>query len=929
MARRQLLIDSFAGGWHNRMPPEKIDDSECSYVQGFWMDRGTLKSFGGLTRLGTRVPHVRQWVGYPVYGLHRYYGADDNYTLMKSWEMVWIGIEASTTVAYAVAADEDVVPVVSTAGFPTTGQLRINDCELFTYTHKDATNFYGCGPHSGLEVGDTLEEVDWRPCIGTAYEGNSPYIGSVGVWNPTCMVTANNRVYTTSEYASKNFRWDGYEYHTGRVMCDGLGNVEMEHGSGIDWSTVLPGDTIYFAPVAMTTVSRADAVGALATDRVTSGTAGPRLYVTNGGNFQTYEGGGIAIVGGVAASYGWVDNDATYGPYLANCGPFPAVQVGDKVISREWFCGLGHREQQTIKRVYNDSGTWKLTLDGNSLNTTGKGITPSTGDATVYAACNYVDYIIVRSHWMGIPAAATTPTATLTATVAGYLEASKAYQWRWRYKNSQTGATGNISAASNIITTNASNKFATLTGWDTNPFDRQIDQVELFRTVGDDPVNYYLSQTLTRTWNGTNWAFAATCVDGDTAGESDANLGAILEVDASYHTRPLVGLGQLKEFNSHLWARQTKTTANVATTNVLRFSSVGDYEYWPDMDFSAEDVGATLSNIGGYFILGDNNAEPVMDFVGEGGVYISSGRQGANLLVWTKRRAFRLFGTDWSDFAVQEAFGTGAASCKSAVNFDGLIIWLAKQGVMALPQGSGQPKIISQKIVEYMPETFDTPLTYFMPLAFGIVWGEYYVLLWSGGHPAPVPGTVWNNQIIAYHPQTGIWTNFYDLPAGMFANVWDGGNDNYELCMSSSTTSACYLVECPVGDYTYTDPAAQAGVTAKWQSKVFSLAADKSELPKIKKLARVTVCSKRPAVDQTLTVKVYADNFAAGTTVESASITLDASATKQRVYNIIDLTSCYGRTFQIELSGVFTSQVEILWVMLDYDIEVENPRGVV
>jgi hypothetical protein len=143
--------------------------------------------------------------------------------------------------------------------------------------------------------------------------------------------------------------------------------------------------------------------------------------------------------------------------------------------------------------------------------------------------------------------------------------------------------------------------------------------------------------------------------------------------------------------NDHLWG-WTK-----AAPGILRFSSMKDVEYWADVEQDAATVGTTSLTVGGHFLVG-SSGNPITGIVSEGGAFANTGCVGGNLLVFTKSYARRIFGSSLANFRMEDAFGEGCLSPWSVQNCGGTIMWLSREGVMAIPAGSNSPRLVSEPL---------------------------------------------------------------------------------------------------------------------------------------------------------------------------------------------------------------------------------------
>lgn len=577
------------------------------------------------------------------------------------------------------------------------------------------------------------------------------------------------------------------------------------------------------------------------------------------------------------------------------------VKQGDTIYFYDhagsaWQLGAGAR---TIKRV--TDGT-HLVLDGNGFDTTGKGA----------GGGNSVNYIIVRAHKMGVTAA-TTCTAG-AATAGGSLTPSTTYYFKYRYKNSLTGYTGNISGAGSAATTDV-NKTIPLSGWSTRPIDRQINQLEIFSST--DGATYQLHATLTA--GATDYAFPASY----DATANPAATATVLEADAAYHDVPPDRFGKLIHWNGKLWARRTGTYANR-----LHFSTTWGYEYWPTLLIASDDPSSTMPYAGGYILVG-SAGDYIMDYAPEGGAYSTTGEAGSNLLVWTFTRAFRFFGASWLDFQLVEAFHVGAVSNRVAVNCAGLVCWLSRDGPMLIEPGSNVPTPIYRALWpkglhEYLSGTSTDTL---LAQAVAIYWNGYYIL--ALGTAADTK----NTQLWAFHLATRTWTPMHTSSAAI--NVaslaaCDGPTDREQLLMGDGAYGYVWRLFAKTGTHTYWTPSTSAGVPTEIKLPLLSLSPRPEDRYTVKHIERVIACYKAPAAQQTVTLSVYTNGQDTGTPSYSDTATVAAdSSTHKRQYAIWYPSKSGsfpdGRLFWLWLTGTFTAEMELEWVQIRFRLHGESP----
>lgn len=587
------------------------------------------------------------------------------------------------------------------------------------------------------------------------------------------------------------------------------------------------------------------------------------------------------------------------------------VRQGDILYIYDHDAGAWMDEGYTIKSV---DSTTQLTLE-STANTWHKGYLSLGPVEPYWSQC---DYCIVRVHRMGVPAG-DTATATCIAT-GGALAAGTTY-YKYRYRNSETTYTGNVSLSGSVNLTGGT-LTAHVAGWSARPTNRSIDQVEIFRST--DAANYYLAKRLTASSGDYNIATAW-----DDMGTT--SLSTALEWDADYHTQIDTGrLGKMIWWNNRLYAIGRGPYATRLYASTLNYP-----EYFPSFVFTEDAASATAVgvNLGFREPLTKSIAEPLMDIVPEGGSYDSTGRQGTNLLVFTNLKAKRWYGTDWSDFAVEDAFSEGAVSKHTACNIDGDIFWLSPSGPKRLYAGSARPIPIQRKLwpsglVESMKKT---PKTTYLKKWCGVPWQDYYVLAGCIGQETK------NTRLYLYHIPTDTWTCAHEyqhnLNADCLMSYAGPSGDTGELVMGDSVNGYVYKLFSKVGTATDSDFGSetrmnpiQSGATAptsvhfRFMLPPSRLVQSPDHLYRVKTVKRVQACALSPQTDQSIRLEISADGDYQNPDFTAVQ-TLSAGDGRVRRYLEWSPVSVDGRQFSVAVSGTVTRECEFEWVALEYTLE--------
>lgn len=601
------------------------------------------------------------------------------------------------------------------------------------------------------------------------------------------------------------------------------------------------------------------------------------------------------------------------------------VRRGDIIFIKNggsWFSsGTTVVHGRTIRKV--DSET-QLTLESAyPFSTANRGINENN------EPIDYVDYIIVRVHPIGVlPASSVSASKT-----AGTGFAVGTHMLRWRYANSLSGYSGNISSPATVRINTASIGKIVLSGWGTYPTASDIDRIQIYHSR--DGATYH---RLTEISSGTGTTrFPASITLTGTASITTE----VLEADASNHMQPPGGLGPLVLFNDRLYAHM-----RWRNNHMLYFSSLGAYEYWPLHQFGLDDPDSFQKTEGGYVRVGSDSSEPIMAIVPEGGAYSETGRTGTNLLIFTPSRAFRWFGFDWSDFKLDEAFHSGLASRRCVNNIGGIIYWLSPDGPMRVASGSAVPQQIYKKLFprginEIM---WREPRGPYLNQWAGMAWQGKWIVLRCSGYDTTA------RRIMVYDTEADCWTDYCGVDSTAMADIgslaqWrntanhvgvlldptrilaGSSNDGYvwELFrntgQSSTTDFGRFCYWKPKGFESLSTP---QGVQFSWLSAPLYLSAEPAEVMKVKQIRRVVAAWRGAPDAQSVELRIYRNgNLATPIYTEAATI----PAVPAEYYTHVTTTwypsagasqDAHGCFFNIMLRGTFTRQVELQWVAISY-----------
>ncbi len=542
---------------------------------------------------------------------------------------------------------------------------------------------------------------------------------------------------------------------------------------------------------------------------------------------------------------------------------------------------------------------------GNDVYVHGAGFsTTLKGEGPLSNAC---EYCIVRTHRVGVLGLTdTTPSATASPTGS---MATGTYNYLCRLGNSQIGAWGDASNPSADAVLSGTGQIHVRPHIPAQPTDRGVDRLQIYRSKNSGA--YYLGTTV----NLVQW-IGGSAVRANIAGtytDTGWTNGALLPSDAYAHARPS-RLRNMRYYNSRLYGAGVGTGANK-----LHFSSLGEVDYWPDVqwDYANTSSGTTY---GGNVPVGANSNEKVTAILPEVGSFDTSGVQGSNLLVFTRDKAVRWYGWDWSDFRMESAFREGCSSPRAAVNAGGLIIWCNGSRILSMPAGSSVPQAISNQI---FPIDIQHQMTADDRLAALDTWnaiyhgGKYFL---SGSLSSETPDTVW-----IYDPSTNTWTSY---PAGFHDFLaWLKPGDEQGIVLTGSGATLRSHAGVNWGELYSLFSQSRTDHDMTWRSGALPLSESELDFTRWKQLRKVTMCWLKPlTTDVPLTVKLYAEgNTTTAAQTVTATLTHVDTATHERQQVVIAPNQVDAKFIQLEASiATASTGVRLDWVALDYAIHEQS-----
>ncbi len=857
MSDRTIVKNQFGGGMRSK-DFSMFEPGESAELINFRHIMGDLRLTEGAVPLapdGFRDQYYDGLGTYdskrPVTSLIQYRSQDKVYLIAKCGAALWIGIPYTLVANVTAIGATSIILYSDPVTLPHAGYIlfRNNLIEYTAINHSTNTLTLAFALTVAIPEASTITGYEWRPlCANACVDGTTKYLN--GGYN-----SSNSYASYVPEQASIQ--------QVGSYVYFSFNDIEEYAATPFDlmrWD----GFVVYKGRVKCTGNTTVSAE-------------------TGAGRWP------IAWNGDSDANGKW--------EYLPGDVIYFKLKVGLNVY--RWPIGqsVAYQSDQnyTTGRTIASVSSSSLTLTYNGIDTTGRG-----ADGT-----DYVDYVIVRVHKAGV-AAGTTCTATGAAPVSctnGY------FKYKWRYKNSHTGFTGNFSEESAVVHVDGVTYGGVfVSGWDTTPADLDCDQVEIFRSGSDDNIAFgpwhHPRNGATTDWTGI--IAVSTASFGDASTSTSPDTGAP-ESDADYHDRP-PALGALFYFNDKLHGRETGATVHYA-----RFSTQGKWEYFPSIEIGAPDPGLYNDWMGGRIPLGMHPGEAIMSFVPESGMYAAIGAVGEGLLVLLRNRSTRLYGSSWSDLRLMDGFGDGCVAEHSVCVGDGYIYWVGERGPLRLAYGSNSPQPFApgmwpdgmrEMIVQVGTDTLKWCGTY---------WNGYYCLSGIRG-----TGTV-NDCVFLYHVASGTWF-VDDTPAYALAALVDGN-----LIAGRSDAGAVDQMFTQISNVGPRRPGYALGlhfdpVTGSYLSDPIWLTSKAEELGHPKHIERVVACFKAASTAQTVRLRVYKNGNLTTpcwpVAPETGQVTLAADADAEVA--LAKWTPKFdGLYCQIAIDGDFTDDMRLLWYSSD------------
>jgi len=378
----------------------------------------------------------------------------------------------------------------------------------------------------------------------------------------------------------------------------------------------------------------------------------------------------------------------------------------------------------------------------------------------------------------------------------------------------------------------------------------------------------------------------------------------VMPADAFFRNPP-PHLSRLVAFNGRLFG-----SGAGAQSNVLFFSTIGEPEYWPRDAAGILGYVSDTKWLGGYITVG--GATPITAMVPESGAYNTTGTTGDNLLIFKVQEAYRLFGTNWSDFNLQFAFSTGCPYPYTLHNCGGYIVWRSPDHVVGLPAGGTAPEILSHPLWPQGRKEPDSGESALEPVA-AYGQGRYTI--------KDLDARVYDLDLTtrAWTPGRGNIRWITSLPSG-----W--GNPPLALPGSVLQIHTGRIEGIPEA---YSYAASLRGEKAEVQAMTFNTppvpsptAAD--TLPRKKRLRRLWVCYASTPGPLTLTARVAGAEHTSPVIVEKALPATNAGVRAIGQVVPIELpqpvvSHGFQLSFDAEPGSPSPEYAKIFWVALDYE----------
>jgi len=392
--------------------------------------------------------------------------------------------------------------------------------------------------------------------------------------------------------------------------------------------------------------------------------------------------------------------------------------------------------------------------------------------------------------------------------------------------------------------------------------------VEIWRTVVVDGA--------ATTWDLRNLLTYPTEANVEHWDDTGAAFADAYDIDADYlyHARPeATDMTSLIRFHGD---RLMSTLPSAGGT--LRFSTQHYIDFWPNSETGV---------YGGMYSVAPDS-DPIVDMITEGGSFQTAGRVGHSLLVQTRTRSCRLFGSQFgtSDpWTLDEAFPIGSAA-QTACNLFGHVYWLSPDGPMKLSVGSMTPQPIYSRLwsrgIRAAMQASAAEQADLLSAWTAVTSGEFYVI----SNPQ-------DKVLYCYHVPSDTYTTLPMDEAVLGMCVWDGSQDAGQVTVAFA--SKLYRLWLGAGKSTVgprgrksisipTGAGTAANQAVKWTTSPLPLGgAGDSRYVKIQS---VRARFRKAYAAQTLTLSIYTDGDLT-TVAWTGDETLAADATLSGAHDVL------------------------------------------
>ena len=381
----------------------------------------------------------------------------------------------------------------------------------------------------------------------------------------------------------------------------------------------------------------------------------------------------------------------------------------------------------------------------------------------------------------------------------------------------------------------------------------KIDTINIDRTVVGGSVFFLVSSTPIFTRSQTGYTFSAQPWTDSTF---DADLQQDTEVSI-VNAQPPNGLVGVVSVNNRLWGWGVDTASNPNgfTPSSYMFSTLNQYEYWPDQSFDPNNLLGYEQDSGGYINVGQDGAT-ITAVIPEGISFLST--QSPSMIIFrSSGEAYRLYGYDWSSFNLVDAFTGDCFGQDAVASGQGFIFWISKDGPMALPLGAIQPIPIYEKLFPANSNPFSGQINWAAAAGCcAMMWRKWFTFAYpsAGSSVNDTCYALYGPSLAAGKPywmQIGAVGQAIDVGA---LSVRDGNSEEPVLYYGDSTTGQISAM------FTESDGESLWGVnpvTWEWVSRMYSPPAKDDRTVTSQRIEEIAVLVRNPGASVEITASLY------------------------------------------------------------------------